>query len=238
MRLKAKAFMAQNQQAQKDKEAQDQSKTKKKSIDPNHYTCKFCNGTIDPKTATFVHEKFCLVAKTHIQHDQADRNNGDRIHPSESGRRDKKSQKSDLSNKLKRYLQTGQSAAPSDFNSTRGSSNYQDDKNDPEDNQDEDKQIAEFAKKLEQNLKHPPLRTICAGGQRRRRKLKPNVSKDWLNKKRRELKSQIQQNFSDKDNMYDASFSESKSNASPDGKQFSSIDSRNKQLDDLTPDQI
>jgi len=140
-----------------------------------------------------------------------------------------------LSNKLKRYLQTGPN---SDFNSTRGSSNYQDDKNDPEDNQDEDKQIAEFAKKLEQNLKHPPLRTIGAGGQRRRRKLKPNVSKDWLNKKRRELKSQIQQNFSDKDKMYDTGFSESKSNASPDGKQFSSIDSRNKQLDDLTPDQI
>lgn len=73
MRLKAKAFIAQNQQAQKEKEAQEQTKTKKKSIDPNHYTCKFCNGTIDPKTANFVHEKFCLVAKTHIQQDQSDK---------------------------------------------------------------------------------------------------------------------------------------------------------------------
>ena len=47
----------------------------------------------------------------------------------------------------------------------------------------EDLRILEFAKKLES------IKIGSSCGQRRRRKLKPNVSKDWLNKLRRQLKN-------------------------------------------------
>jgi|APSaa5957512535_1039671.scaffolds.fasta_scaffold133500_1 hypothetical protein len=54
---------------------------------------------------------------------------------------------------------------------------------------DEDKQIEEFAKTLEENMKRPPPRYAIIGGQRRRRKLKPNVSKDWLKRLKDEISS-------------------------------------------------
>jgi len=44
MRLKAKAFIAQKAK-QKDEEKTVQ--LRKKMIDPNNFTCKFCNGTIE-----------------------------------------------------------------------------------------------------------------------------------------------------------------------------------------------
>jgi hypothetical protein len=31
-------------------------------VDPNNFTCKFCNGSVNLKSMKFVHEKFCLVA--------------------------------------------------------------------------------------------------------------------------------------------------------------------------------
>ena len=61
MRLKAKNFI----QKQKEKDElieQQQKQEASKSIDPNNFTCKFCNGSIDQKSLKFVHEKFCLVA--------------------------------------------------------------------------------------------------------------------------------------------------------------------------------
>lgn len=56
MRLKAKAFIAQ-QAAQKQ-----QQEKKAAPIDTNNFTCKFCNGSIETASNKFVHEKFCLVA--------------------------------------------------------------------------------------------------------------------------------------------------------------------------------
>lgn len=59
---------------------------------------------------------------------------------------------------------------------------------DAEFSQDEERDIQEFARKLEIIQKQPPIRYIGMNGkQRRRRKLKPNVSADWLNKLRKEL---------------------------------------------------
>ena len=55
---------------------------------------------------------------------------------------------------------------------------------------DEDKSIEEFAKNLEQISKQPLPKIAFSGGQRRRRKLKPNISKEWVNKLRKQLKSQ------------------------------------------------
>ena len=61
---------------------------------------------------------------------------------------------------------------------------------DAEYSQDEERDIQEFAKKLENIQKQPPLRYVGMNGkQRRRRKLKPNVSVDWLNQLRKELNS-------------------------------------------------
>jgi len=54
MRLKAKAFIAQQTLGQPESE-------KSKPIDPNLFTCKFCNGTIEPQTQKFRHEKFCIA---------------------------------------------------------------------------------------------------------------------------------------------------------------------------------
>lgn len=62
---------------------------------------------------------------------------------------------------------------------------------DAEYSQDEERDIQEFAKKLENIQKQPPLRYVGVNGkQRRRRKLKPNVSVDWLNQLRKELSNQ------------------------------------------------
>lgn len=54
--------------------------------------------------------------------------------------------------------------------------------------QDEDRAVEEFAKKLEYISKQPPMRFTNQG--RRRRKLKPNVSKDWIQTLQKQLKSQ------------------------------------------------
>ena len=61
MRLKAKNFIA-KQRENEEHEQQLKQEELAKQIDPNNYTCKFCNGSIDQKTMKFVHEKFCLVA--------------------------------------------------------------------------------------------------------------------------------------------------------------------------------
>lgn len=45
MRMKAKAFIAQKKQ--KDEEKTIQLRKTQKAVDPNNFTCKFCNGTID-----------------------------------------------------------------------------------------------------------------------------------------------------------------------------------------------
>ena len=53
MRLKAKAFVSQHQPAF------DLDKAKK-SIDPNNFTCTFCNGTVDSASNKFIHDKICI----------------------------------------------------------------------------------------------------------------------------------------------------------------------------------
>lgn len=57
MRAKAKAFIEKQQQ----QKANAANKKEEKPIDPNNFTCKFCNGSVNQKTGKFVHEKFCLV---------------------------------------------------------------------------------------------------------------------------------------------------------------------------------
>jgi hypothetical protein len=54
--------------------------------------------------------------------------------------------------------------------------------------QDEDKQVEEFARKLEYISKQPPMRFVNQG--KRRRKLKPNVSHDWIQTLQKQLKTQ------------------------------------------------
>ena len=51
----------------------------------------------------------------------------------------------------------------------------------------EDLEIEKFAKNLEQIQSRPPIFL----GQRRRKKLKPNFSKDWVKSLRKQLKSQL-----------------------------------------------
>ena len=59
MRLKAKNFIQKQRELE---EAAAESEKQDKQLDPNNFTCKFCNGGIDAKSLKFVHEKFCLVA--------------------------------------------------------------------------------------------------------------------------------------------------------------------------------
>jgi len=36
----------------------------KQKLDPNLFTCKYCNGSVDQATQKFVHENFCLVGNS------------------------------------------------------------------------------------------------------------------------------------------------------------------------------
>lgn len=130
MRLKAKNFI-QKQKENDELIEQQQKQEASKSIDPNNFTCKFCNGSIDQKSLKFVHEKFCLVANKNAPQSTEPA-------PPKEQEKSKSSQK-----KANKKITDC---------STQGESE--------EGTLEEDKQIEEFAKKLDMIHKLPPMKFV------------------------------------------------------------------------------
>ena len=193
MRVKAKAFV---QGTTRDTV----SEQKSKSIDPNNFTCKFCNGTVEIKSNKFMHEKQCIMFTQTKTEPEA--------------KADPKAKKSKKAPKLSE-------------NSTLNSSMHT-----QGEMLDEDRAIEEFARKMEIISKQPPLRFVNTG--RRKRRLKPNVSKDWLNN----LRKQIQLQSGEKDCApIDSNDSESLGAMSLNSG-TNSLDAKKTKLKDMTAEHI
>lgn len=159
--------------------------------------CKFCNGTVEPKSNKFMHEKHCTM----------------NVQP--------KPEPEVKQDKVKKSKKAGKLSDHSTLNSSMNTQG---------DMQDEDRVIEEFARKMELISKQPPMRFVNNG--RRRRRLKPNVSNDWLNG----LKKQIQQQSCD-GTQIDSNDSESQGATSLNSG-TNSLDTKKPKLKDMTADHI
>lgn len=170
MRIKAKAFVSQQTNQTIDELTSSQ---KGKSIDPSNFMCKFCNGTVEANSLKFVHEKFCIMLSQNPVTPKVD--NNDAPKPPSDTKIAKKTKKETTKNPVSKGKISDSSTQNSSI-CTQGEI------------ENEDRQIEEFARKLEQISKQPPMKFVNTG--RRRRKLKPNVSKDWLNSLKKQIKQQ------------------------------------------------
>ena len=245
MRAKAKAFV-EKQKTTSNLSNQVNASNSKQKVDPNHFTCKFCNGSIDAQTLRFVHENFCLVGNSQTPTPKQQQ-------PSNPKKKscDNNQQKGrNNAEQLNSGTQMGEESTQGSNSQRNIPSGANDDIEDQQHDFDEDQKIEEFARKLEL-IQKMPNRYQGSGGQRRRRKLKPNISKDWVNKLRKQLKSQQNPQNRNIDGVSNSSESvgsyASSSNSNSNGKKLkipnqynseASFAKKKGRLSDLSADQI